>query len=199
MVWAYSNFTGGPLIPERFSLQFPQRVIQRTANQLLSEVDNVYSDDLKNKRHQQGKFISMKNSSFLAQRLPVSGIPLLSLIEYAAREEDYHHYWNTSNQLLETNLLIRILRQVPLSDIRELQKGVKEVAAKYSFYRFNSSLKSIPTAVHYYPDGPGMDIISKLLEKRKLEGIQQTAKMCELERNRKNIAYISQFPCQVYG
>lgn len=178
-LWAYSKDTGGMLDPRSFSLQFPQRIVQRTATQLLNEG------------------LAIRNHSFLIKLLPSSNRTLIQLLEDVAVDE-FHETTNSKQDFRGINTLIRVLLKVPDDDFHLLQQGLRKASHHYSYYAFNRSLDIIPTANHIFPTGGAIDIIAQQLSIRKNRGLPRIYEECQQERNRPGHRYIGKYPCEIY-
>jgi hypothetical protein len=178
-LWAYSKDTGGSLDPRSFSLQFPQRIVQRTATQLLDEGSAI------------------KNHSFLIKSLPLSNRSLIQLLEEVAIDE-MNESRSQTQDLRGINTLLRILLKIPDEDFHHLQQGVRAASHYYSYYRYNQSMKSIPTASHVFPSGGAMETLAHQLSIRKRKGLQRIHHECQAERNRPRHRYIRKYPCEIF-
>lgn len=178
LIWAYSTDVGGDFDPSLFSIQFPQRIVQRTAKQLIAEGS---------------KF---SNHSFVLKKLPKSGTSLIKLFEMVAEEETREEI-NNSSLVPPLNTLLRVLMKVPKEDLQALQYGVQNVANVYSFYSVNTSMVEIPTAIHTYPSGGAIKQLERALAARKRKGIQTIKILCLREKSIKH-AYTGNYPCDVF-
>jgi len=182
-VWAYSEELGGSLSPNHFSIQFPQRIVQRTSAQLLAEG------------------VLFSNHSFMMKSLPASGITLLSLFESVAKDEMEETLSHTNNLSVTSkrplNTLLRILLKIPIQDFHALQRGVRDVAGAYSYYSINKSMSDIPTATHTFPTGGAIKHLEQALVYKKNKTINAIQIYCRRELARKH-NYIDRYPCESF-
>jgi len=170
LVWAFSPKLGGELDPRSFAIQLPQSVVQFPAHVLMK------------------KFGSGRGKQFFETfgKLP-AGESLFSLLEQASKMP----VWENG---VYVNPLIQILRLVSPQNVEILSAGVQRVAPYFRFYAMNSSMDTIPTATHTFPDGGAITMMAKALSKRKAEGIDRLRDECQAERLRKH-KYIGRYPC----
>ena len=117
----------------------------------------------------------------------------------------YFYYFLSKPQLLHlcvykkvyVNPLVQILQRVSVEDIASLRLGAKNAAQYYRYYLLNVSMRSIPTAVHAYPDGYALDMLAAALQQRKDTGIENIRAACMNERHSRKHRYVDRFSCDV--
>lgn len=170
MMYSFIEEAGGGVREGNFSLRFPQKIVQKSAHVLLSELS------VKDMGHLTHTGISIRTL-------------LSNIVETAAAK----------NTTIEAPfVLVELLQHVPVEEIIALQRGVAKVSRKYRYYALNSSVTQIPTAIKSFPDGGAMRIMSRLLDLRKEKGILDISKRCKAERERTNPKhkYVGNYPCE---
>jgi hypothetical protein len=172
LVWAYDSFTGGTLNRSTFSFQMPQAVVQFSAEKLLARY--------KSEPHKFGYLPSGE-----------------SLYEILVRANKEGAAYRTVNGIsVYVNPLVQILERISKDDIAFLQRGVAAAAPSYRFYSMNSSMSSIPTAKHAFPDGGAMEIFADMIQAHKDRGIVNVYKECKAEKERPGHGYLHRYPCE---
>lgn len=157
LVWAYSKETGGVIDVTAFSIKIPQQVLFQTPTQFIAE--NKQKD---------------------LQKLP-SGVSIMELVGKIQNNETCSDPHNVRiPKTMVENLFVNILRCIPASDIKALQKGVAIFSQFYRYYEFNSSLSAIPTASKIKPDGGAIEMMAKFFSVRKQRGIAAVADACDV-------------------
>jgi hypothetical protein len=197
LVWAFSKDTGGVLDHTQYSIQLPQCVVQLSTPRLLEK----YKDHKEN----------------FGSLLP-SGDSMYYLLEQA-----YHDHGDYIGDIY-VNPLVQILQRISFNNIELLRVGVERAAPKYHYYKMfdkqiknptnqkyfkhikqmskmsrDEFMKTIPTAIHSYPDGDALILFSDMLMKRKEYGLAKLRDECYQERIRPGHKYISRFPCSATG
>lgn len=95
------------------------------------------------------------------------------------------------------NPLVQILQRVSEKDIASLRHGAQHAAQYYRYYRLNVTMRSIPTAVHAYPDGYALDMLAAALQQRKDAGVENIRAACLNERRSRKHRYVDRFSCDV--
>ena len=195
LVWAYSYETGGSFNTSSFSIQFPQRIVQRTASQLIDELKNVEFGYLPSGRSLLSIIREVandeKSEEFKTQHSIDNSTTSTSFIaindnidksHQTKREKKQRRQQLQSGAVVDQsiNTLIRVLLKITDHEIAMLQDNVKLFSQYYRFYQYNASMTSIPTAVHYYPNGGAISKFAELLSKRKNEGIVKIGRACQV-------------------
>ena len=155
LVYAYTNFTGGPLDDVQFSIRLPQSIIQFPTDYLLR------------------KFGSPKARKLFGH-LP-DGTSLWALLEESATLPAYE-------EGIYINPLVHILRMVSQKNLKILKDNVARVERFYRYYEMDKTMQVIPTAEKKLPDGGAMEMFARALSKRKREGIVEIGNACQQER-----------------
>jgi len=95
------------------------------------------------------------------------------------------------------NPLVQILQRVSEEDIASLRLGAQHAAQYYRYYLMNVSMRSIPTAVHAYPDGYALDMLAAALQVRKISGTENIRTACVKERRDRKHRYVDRYHCDV--
>ena len=199
LVYAYSLEAGGNVSTADFAIRLPQRVVQRSASELLADFP-----------------VTLSNGRSMFGRLPASNLSVYDMLEEVARDEmadmsklgvssviainstDAMMRYNFTLQEYQTlNTLIRFLLKIPKVDIKLLQNNVKSISGLYRFYQYNASMANgvIPLAHHVPPDGDASRMLANSLDNIKRAGIQNIATGCVEEKSRKH-RYIGDYPCE---
>lgn len=70
------------------------------------------------------------------------------------------------------------------------------VAPNFRYYAMNSSIRTIPTATHEFPNGGAIHQLTNMLQQRKERGIAKLGQECQRERKRPGHKYIGNYPCE---
>lgn len=168
LVYAYSNFSGGPLDDLQFSIRLPQSIIQFPTDYLLR------------------KFGSPKARKLFGH-LP-DGTSLWALLEQSASLPAYE-------EGIYINPLVHILRMVSQKNLKILKDNVARVERYYRYYEMDKTMHIIPTAGKKLPDGGAIEMFARALSKRKREGIVAIGKACQEERFQPGHKYNGRYPC----
>ena len=235
LVWAYSSSAGGSLEPSKFSIQLPQRIVQKSALFLLGQEDDDYeeaslgtevvgadagsgrsSSSSNRNSKQQVPLVSSEQDLNMGAPLPGTGTSLLALLrevaqeereikhraqeKHRARQQRYHQQKQGGDFAATTatatatpapgdaagvelpSAFVRILQKIPAEDIYRLQMGLRNISEYFRFYRMDPNMKpdEIPISVHRKPDGGAITMLDRLLDERKLKGIVDIAKRCQV-------------------
>lgn len=116
------------------------------------------------------------------------GTLLYSLLQAANKFPRFEHG-------IYVNPLVHILRQINAKNVETLRAAVEAAAPLYTYYKMDSSMRSIPTATGVFPNGGAIDTLARALDRRKQQaGIDAVREACERELSAKH-AYRGNYPC----
>lgn len=165
LIWAYSLYSGGSLNDSLFALQMPQSVVQFSTQTVLAKYNRSHFNSL-----------------------PVSGMNTYDLLEASYREGG--EYMDDRY----VNPLVQIMLRIPYADVVFFRRQLKIHSAYYRYYKMQH-MSRIPIAEHKLPDGEAIDMLARMLERRKTEGTLAIRDACAEERDRKDHVYIARYPC----
>ena len=84
---------------------------------------------------------------------------------------------------------------VSQKNLKILKTNIAKVEHYYRYYKMDKNMREIPTRNNKLPDGGAIEMVARLLSKRKREGIIEIGKACQEERFRPNHQYKGRFPC----
>ena len=170
LVYAYSNFSGGPLDDLQYTIRLPQSIIQFPTGYLLK------------------KFGSPKARKLFGH-LP-DGTSLWTMLEESAKLP-------SMEEGIYINPLVHILRMVSPQNLKILRRNLAEVEKYYRYYALDKEMRIIPTANKKLPDGGAIEMFARMLSKRKKEGVESIGRLCQEERHRSfpKHKYVGNYPC----
>jgi hypothetical protein len=196
VVWSFSSLLDGEMDPSSFSIQLPQIMVYKAAEEVLSKYTKeeefnygkllpsklVFLEVLKEIHTEQQNYSKTLNLT-IAAPLPVQpnkpnnkkkNNPKQLSVSDDLRSKIVNSPWNT---------LVRFLSKIPARDVRILRENVFNVSNYYLFYQFNETLpKDAPplTASHTFPNGQVIRLFENFLLKIKKKGIVEVNTQCKV-------------------
>jgi hypothetical protein len=195
VVWSFSSLLDGEIDPSSFSIQLPQIMVYKTAEEVLSKYTKeeefnygkllpsklVFLEVLKEIHSEQQNYSKSLNLTIPAS-LPVQpnknnkkkNNPKQLSVSDDLRSKIVNSPWNT---------LVRFLTKIPSRDVRILRENAFNVSNYYLFYQFNETLpKDAPplTASHSFPNGLVTQLFENFLLKIKKKGIVEVNTQCKV-------------------